>query len=324
MSFPLAEWIDAHPDVPHHLSHSGMLRSLRTLGRALRDRPEPDPEALRESLGRLYGVPAARVFLSHGASEANALVLQYHARSLSRSTGRAPRLYTPRPEYPPIPDAGRLLGFRPVASPDSADLVACSAPRNPEGTRRTPSEIERWAGEGRALLVDQTFREFTDDPAWTRRGLERLWLTGSFTKIYGADALRVGYAIAPEPDRDAFAELHGLLLNKIPDHSITGARAILAHREAILAEARALFRRNVDALRSTIEGVPPLAAPVWFDRGRAGLDGDRLAQAALRAGVLVCAGSFFGEPRGVRICLTRRSFPADLAAYERVRARFLE
>jgi histidinol-phosphate/aromatic aminotransferase/cobyric acid decarboxylase-like protein len=323
MSFPLADWINAHPDVPHHLSHSGMVGSLRTLGIALRDRPDPDPDALRSALGRLHGVPASRVFLTHGATEGNTLALLFLARETARTTGRTPKFFAPRPEYPPIPDTAEAVGFRAVGAPGDADVVACSAPRNPEGTRLDPGDAEPWHLGGHPLLVDQTFREFSLEPPWTRDPPPNLWLTGSFTKVYGADRFRVGFVIPPAEASERFARLHGVLLDLIPHASVSGALAILAHREAILTEARALFRRNERVLCDAVEGVSSLAAPVWFDRGTRGLDGDRLQRTLLRAGVLVCSGSYFGDPRGVRICLTRRTFPDDLAQYLRIRARFL-
>ncbi len=59
-------------------------------------------------------------------------------------------------------------------------------------------------------------------------------------------------------------------------------------------------------------------APVFFDRVRTE-SGDDLARRCLLASVLVCPGTFFGDPGGVRLCLTRRSFPNDLEAYLRVR-----
>jgi len=324
MSFPLADWINAHPDAPHHLAHSGMVDSLDSLPRALSEAHDPDPVALRASLARIYGVSPSRIFLTHGASEGNSVALVYLARATARRTGRTPRIFAPRLEYPPIPDTARAVGFRRVVTPSGADLVAFSAPRNPEGTRVDPAEAAPWQEAGRTLLVDQTFREFSDDPAWTRRHDPNLWLTGSFTKIFGADRLRVGFVIPPEKEEAAFALVHGLLLDLLPHASISGARAILSHRAEILQESRALFRRNERTLRKAVGALPRLAAPVWFDCGERGLDADRLQSAALRAGVLVCSGSFFGDPTGVRLCLTRRTFPEDLEAYLRIRSRFLD
>ncbi|HEV2165955.1 MAG TPA: aminotransferase class I/II-fold pyridoxal phosphate-dependent enzyme, partial [Thermoplasmata archaeon] len=225
------------------------------------------------------------------------------------------------PEYPPIGDAAREVGFARARSPSEADAVALSSPRNPLGTSVPLEEIRGLAEAHRPVLVDQTFREFTEEPAATRSGLEDLWLSGSYTKVYGADELRVGYAIVPDRQVEGFGRFHGLLLDRLPARSVSGALAILAHRSRLLGEARGLLRQNERYLKSRLEGVPDLAAPVWFDRGRHGLDGDRLAQRLLRKGVLVCAGSYFGDPRGVRIALTRRSFPADLDAYLAVRDR---
>jgi histidinol-phosphate/aromatic aminotransferase/cobyric acid decarboxylase-like protein len=323
VSFPLADWINAHPDAPHHLAHSGMIGELSSLPKALADLPEPDPDALRAALGRLYRVGADRVFLCHGASEGNSVALQFLARAAAGRAGRDPRIYTPGLEYPPIPDTAIAVGFRRVADPAGADIMALSAPNNPTGRRVDPGEVASWAPGDRPVLVDQTFREFTDESPWTNLGWPNLWLTGSFTKVFGADRFRVGFVIAPEAAAEAFGEVHGLLLDLMPHHSVAAARAILAHRGEILAESRAIFCANERALRAALGEPARLAAPVYFDRGPRGLDGDRLQRAALRAGVLVCAGSFFGDPGGVRLCLTRRSFPDDLEAYLAVRARHL-
>jgi histidinol-phosphate/aromatic aminotransferase/cobyric acid decarboxylase-like protein len=323
VSFPLADWILGHPDVPHNLAISGMRDSLPTVAAALREHPAPRAEPLRASLGRIHGVEGGRVFLAHGATEANALALLYLERAIRKRRGRAARIWLPTPEYPPLRDASQALGFRSTREPRAADALALSSPRNPLGTRVPRSEIRALAELGRPLLLDRTFREFTPDPPESREHRPRLWLVGSFTKIYGADELRAGYVIPPPEEADGFGRLHGLLLDQLPHRTLAGCRAILAHRRAILTEARTLFRRNEAVLRAALPGIPPLAAPVCLDTAGGRIDGDRFQAALLRAGVLVSSGSFFGAPRGVRICLTRRSFPRDLAAYLRVRARFV-
>ncbi len=315
MSFPLADWVLDHPDVRHNLALSGLKGSLRSLPRALRDRPEPDPPALRAGIARLHGVPPSRVFLTHGATEANALVLLHLAREAARRGDDRPTLHVPVPEYPPLGDAGVAVGFRRVVTADGAGASILASPRNPEGTLVPEAELRALASEGRTLVVDQTFREFTEAPAVARLGLPNLWTTGSFTKIYGADEQRLGYAIPPEPGVEGFAVLHGLLLDRIPAASVSGGLAILRHRRELLAEARALFRANVRALGERVDGIPDLAAPVWFDRTPAGLDTDAFQQRLLKRGILVCGGRFFGDPGGVRLALTRRSFPEDLDAY---------
>lgn len=323
VSFPLADWILGHPEVPHNLALSGMRGSLRSFERAIRERPEPDAARLRAMVGRLHGVRADRVFLTHGATEANSLVLLHLARERGRKGRRAPRLRVEAPEYPPLLDTAALLGFQCVSGRGPYDAALASSPRNPIGTALPDDGLAALAERGRPLLLDQTFREFTRAPAATRHRWPNLFLTGSFTKIYGADELRIGYAIPPAGATERFGRLHGLLLDLLPHRSLAGGIAVLEHRAEILAEARALFRRNLGALRDALPEVPELAAPVWFDRGSGGLDGDRFQAALLRAGVLVCSGSFFGAPDGVRICLTRASFPNDLEHYLTVRRRFV-
>jgi histidinol-phosphate/aromatic aminotransferase/cobyric acid decarboxylase-like protein len=318
VSFPLADWVLGHADAPHNLAISGMKDSLRTLPRALRTVKPPDVEALKARLARLHGVRPERVFLTHGATEANALVLLYLART-ARTRAARPRLFTPVVEYPPIRDAAVEVGFRLSSSPEEADAIALSSPRNPLGTRVPIDEIRAQTDRGRPVLVDQTFREFSEDPAATRAGLSNLWLTGSFTKVYGADDLRVGYGIPPDDRVEPFARLHGLLLDRVPPASVSGALAILAHRSEILGEARGILRANTRYLKGHVEGVADLVSPVWFDRGAGGWNGDRIARRMLKAGVLVCPGSYFGDPSGVRLTLTRRSFPDDLDAYLRLR-----
>jgi histidinol-phosphate/aromatic aminotransferase/cobyric acid decarboxylase-like protein len=316
MSFPLGEWIDEREHLPHNLGGSGMKGSLRTLAKTLRHLPPPDPERLRRELALRVGVPTESLFLTHGASEGNALVLHHLARELRSSLGRRPRLRVERPEYPPIPDTGALAGFAVVDERHPADALALSAPRNPLGTSVGEGELEGLSDGIRGVLVDETFREFQDQPSAARARAKGRWTTGTFTKAYGADEIRVGYVAAPPDGVESFARFHGLATDRVALHSVSAALAILRDRRTILAESRGIFRRNERALRAEVPDLPPLGAPVWLDRG---VDGARLARRAERAGILVCPGSFFGAPRSVRISLTRRSFPADLAAYLAVR-----
>ncbi|MCI4332872.1 MAG: pyridoxal phosphate-dependent aminotransferase [Thermoplasmata archaeon] len=316
MGFPLGDWIDAHAGVPHNLGASGMVGSLRSVAGSLARLPAPDPDRLRRRLAVGVGVPSDALFLTHGASEANAIVLHFLAGKLRTRLGRAPRLRVEAPEYPPIPDTGRVAGFRVVGSGGSADAAALSAPRNPLGTPVGDGELDDLADGTLALLVDETFREFSDRPSSARARSPGRWITGTFTKAYGGDAIRVGYVAAPPESVERFASYHGLVTDRVPLHSVSAALALLRDRRTILAESRRIFRSNERALRDAFPDLPPLGAPVWFDRG---VDGDRLARRAVRAGVLVCPGSYFGAPHAVRIGLTRRTFPVDLQAYLAVR-----
>lgn len=318
MPFPLGEWIDTHAGVRHNLGQSGMKGSLRSYARSLRRLPAPDPDRLRATLGRLVRVPASAVFLTHGATEGNALVLHHLARALRSAGSGRPRLRVEPPEYPPLPATAELAGFRLVGPGDRTEAVAVSAPRNPLGTAIGPGELEDLAEGSRAILVDETFREFSGRPSAAGERRAGLWVTGSFTKAFGADDIRVGFIVAPPEGVAEFARFHGYVADRVAPPSVAAALALLRDRASVIGEARAILRANEARLRESFPDLPPLGAPVWFDRG---VDGDRLARRALRASVLVCPGSYFGTPLGVRIGLTRRTFPDDLAAYLEVRRR---
>ncbi len=321
MAFPLADWIDGHEDVPHNLGSSGMKGSLTTTLALLArpPTPDPDPEALRAEIGARLGVAGPRVFLTHGASEANALALFYLQREIRRATTRAPVVRIPRPEYPPLFDAAAVAGFRDRDAP-GADLLVRSEPNNPTGARMGLGPLSDQFGEIPRWLIDESFREFTPVESLVRRGPPGAWVTGTFTKVFGGDSIRVGWVVPAERDLPGFESFHGLLTDKVPWHSVQMAREILLHANEILAEARGVFETNRAALRRVLPNLGALAAPVAFDRP--GLpDAEPLALRALDAGILTSPGRFFDDPSGIRLGLTRRSFPEDLAAYLAVRTK---
>ena len=317
MGFPLGDYIDRHAGVPHHLAESGMNGSLslpRPTAREVRTASEAE---LRRRLAHGLGVGDDRLFLTHGASEANALAIAYLARQGPGPVGACRIAF---PEYPPLFDTARWWGYRLVGPGRPAQLALLSRPNNPTGWLAPREDLgARLDGAG-ALVVDETFREFTREPSVQRWGWPRLWSTGSFTKVYGADVLRVGFLAVPEREAASFARFHGLVTDRVPLHSVATALTILEERERLLAIVRRLVDRHRALWHRATPGDRGGGGSTVFDTS-IGPDGRAFGRRCLRAGVLVCPGSFFGEPAGVRVCLTRRSFPSDLAAYLAVRAR---
>jgi histidinol-phosphate/aromatic aminotransferase/cobyric acid decarboxylase-like protein len=324
VSFPLSEWIDSHSSVRHNLARSGMGPALDTVARALAtaSRLAPDRGRLTAELARAVGVASDRLFLTHGATEGNTLVTFFLARRRRARTARPPRLRTPVPEYPPLRDTASWAGYVLARRPGGCDLTILSDPNNPTGHRWTDAEFARWRDGSTDVLVDETFREFTSAPSRARAGRTGVWTTGTFTKAYGADPIRVGFVVAPPDAAREFRDFHGLVLDDLPAASVQAARALLRRRTAILTETRSVFERNRRQLAEATPDGAAIAAPVWFDRLPRAADGDRLARALLRRGVLVCPGRFFGDPAGVRLCLTQRSFAEDFAAYLEERRRW--
>jgi aspartate/methionine/tyrosine aminotransferase len=315
MRFPLADWIDGHPGCRHDLAQSGMHGELRVPAIGARAVRSASSEELARRLAELLAVDPSRLFLTHGATEANAWVSAFVRRRL-RSL--SPRCRVRYPEYPPLFEGAAAAGFRLVETDAAAQFAVVSQPNNPTGARWEDDALLGFAQGAQDLLVDETFREFTSAPSVLRLDLPALWTTGSFTKVYGADAVRVGFVVAPERRRDAFARFHGLVTDEVAPYSVALATAILDARPRLLREARGIFSRNAIAWVGARGGPRPVG-PTVFDRPDSG--GTATARACLAASVLVCPGRFFGDRSGVRVCLTRRTFPADLAAYLAVVAR---
>ncbi len=314
MRFPLADYLDARSDLKFDLGSSGMRGTVRPPRPSRAAVARATEEELRHRLAEQVGVDPRRLFLTHGATESNFLAVTFLAR---RRPPRA-RARIALPEYPPIIDLVRSTGFRPTTAAGPAELAIVSQPHNPVGDLWPRDRLAEWADGARAVVVDETFREFTEAPSVQRR-LPGTWSTGSFTKLYGADALRVGFVVAPAEERLAFARFHGVVTDEIAPYSVAGALATLDARDRIRRIVRAVVGRNQALWRRAHPDGPVLAAPFAFDDPVPG-GGRRFARRLEAASVLVAPGDFFGRARGVRVGLTRRSFPQGLARYLRVRA----
>ncbi len=312
MRFPLADWIDGHAGCRYSFGSSGMQGVVRPRVPTARQIRTATERELRARLADLLEVASDRVFLGPGATEANAWVTWFVAR---RAKGRTPRCRVEFPEYPPLFEGARLAGFRTGAGPDGrADLAVVSQPRNPCGDLWSRDRFEAFTESASATLVDETFREFSPAGSVLRWENPGVWATGSFTKVYGGDDLRVGFVVAPERDQPAFARFHGIAADEMARYSVAGALVTLDARTAILARVRRVIGRNQERWRSARPRGPRLAASVVFDAPVVP-NGDALARRCLRRSILVSPGSFFGDRTGVRLGLTRPSFPADLDRY---------
>src|SRR5271156_1546731 len=96
----------------------------------LREIRAASSEHLAESLADGLHVDPRRVFLTPGATEANAWVTLFLARG---ARGRPPRARVRPPESPSLIDGATWAGFRVGATRAPAALALVSLPRNPEG-----------------------------------------------------------------------------------------------------------------------------------------------------------------------------------------------
>ncbi len=165
--------------------------------------------------GRL-GVPAGQVLVGPGSAG----LIQHLIQSLgpARTDVLVPAL-----SFEAYPLLAANAGARPVPVPMAGldqDLDATAAaitgntrcvllcnPNNPTGTALRRDTLERFLDRippGVPVILDEAYREFVTDPdvpdgVDLARGRGNVCVTRTFSKAYGLAALRIGYAVVPEP-----------------------------------------------------------------------------------------------------------------------------
>lgn len=346
-SMPYLEWIWGRPAAATYDLGSSDLRTHRADGSVV---PAPldglahpdEPPSVEESIADEYGVDPAQVLVTAGATHANfvaaatAIGLSEAASTvLVEKPGYGPLIHTPAglgariARFRRRPDDDYDLSAKPVgdAVDDSTALVTVTNRHNPTGRlvgRGRLAELADVAAEADAhLLVDEVYgpyvREGDEKTAFggvTAARLPNTVATGSLTKFHGLSGLNIGWIVAPE----SFVERAKRVFVHVPavaSPSRALARRFFANRDRLVTASRDHLRRNHDLLASFVADRPDLSGPI-HDGCTFGLvahervDGDRLAEAAWEAGVLVVPGRFFDEPQGVRLSAGRS--PDEVAA----------
>ena len=187
-------------------------------GAQVRRYPTPQPDALRDALASLYGVPAPRLLVGRGSDEAIDLLV----RAFCAPGGDAV-VVTP-PVFGMYAVSARLHGARVVAVPlqdgdvdfrvdlgaveeaarrSRAKLVFLCSPGNPAGgvlPRQDVLGLAR-ALDGRALVVvDEAYVEFAGTPTLATAVGDRpnLVVLRTLSKAHALAGARIGCAIASE------------------------------------------------------------------------------------------------------------------------------
>lgn len=281
----LDEWIAALRDVRYHRYPDRAARQLRT------------------ALGARLAQPPQRIFCANGSNEVlQTLLLTYGGQ------GRAAAMF--EPTYALHAHISRITGTSVVEGERGSDFVVdpdaaaaliarerpavtflCS-PNNPTGTVEPRATVEalvdRVAGQGGLLVVDEAYGEFADWSAVELVDESRpLAVVRTYSKVWSMAAVRLGFCVAPEW---MVAELEKVVL---PYHlsaptQLAGTLA-LAHNDEMddrVARLRS-ERERVAAALAAVERVTPYPSGANFVLFRFDGDGHELWEALLARGVLV-------------------------------------
>jgi histidinol-phosphate aminotransferase len=281
--------------------------------------PDPASTALRQAIGRTYGLDPEQIVCGNGSEELLDLLGRLYARPGDEI------LFT-RYGFVQFPIVAMRVGAAAVTAPEAglvADVEALLAavtprtrllflanPNNPTGTWIPRADLLRLRDglpEHVMLVLDSAYAEFLDDPDYDDglalvEGHGSVVVTRTFSKAFGLAALRVGWAYASAETAAAMNRMRGI--GNVNALAQAGAVAALAD----LPYVRQVARRTAEG-RARLAGglgqlgleVPPSGTnfllPRFADERSAAL-----AQAHLREdGIRVRTVDDYGLPDRLRI-----------------------
>ncbi|WP_126977033.1 histidinol-phosphate transaminase [Frigidibacter oleivorans] len=186
--------------------------------------PSSDHTALRQAIGEVHGLDSTRIICGVGSDEILHLLCQCYAgpgdevvftehgflmyRISTLASGATPVEVRERER---VTDVDALL----AACTPRTRLVFIANPNNPTGTMIGLAEIERLADglPPQAILVlDGAYAEYVagyDGGAWLATTRPNVFMTRTFSKIYGLGGLRVGWGYGPKAIIDVLNRVRG-------------------------------------------------------------------------------------------------------------------
>jgi histidinol-phosphate aminotransferase len=222
-------------------------------------------------------------------------------------------------------DLGAMLG----AITRRTKIVYVCNPNNPTGTMVGRGEIDAYferVPDHVLTVVDQAYFEYIDAADYPdaieehfKRG-KRIFVTRTFSKIYGLAGLRVGYGVGPRELVTALGKTRRAFDLTTPAQEAAlaslGAPDELRRRREQNAAGREELIRIVSGAGFTVSG-RPVANFVFVELGN---EAQSFFEALLREGVIIRPLAGFGAPHAVRITVGTPEEHAFLAeALARVR-----
>ena len=202
------------------------IEAFRVSARGLALYPDGSASALREAIGRRFGLEPSRIICGNGSDELLALLAHAYLRPGDEG------LYS---EYGFLeyPICIRAAGGTPVIAKETnkttsvdnllakasarTKIVYVANPNNPTGTYLSYSEVKRLhAGlpQDCLLVIDAAYAEYVTRNEYAA-GIElaatseNIVITRTFSKIHGLANLRIGWAYGPQHVLDALNRVRG-------------------------------------------------------------------------------------------------------------------
>ena len=279
--------------------------------------PGTDHAGLRAAIAEVHGLDPDRVICGVGSDEILHLLAQAYV-------GPGDEVVHPEHGFLIYPIVTRAAGGRPVAAPERARVVDVDAmlaaatdrtrliylanPANPTGTMLPGQDVVRLidgAPEGCLVVLDGAYAEYAEDfdgglgLAGTR---DNVFVTRTFSKIYGLGGMRVGWGYGPRAVIDVLNRLRGPFNLSAP--ALAAAEAAMRDRATVdraRADNAANRRVLLDGLRGS--GLACDASEANFVLARFRDEAEaRACDAHLKArGVIVRHVAAYGFPEALRI-----------------------
>ena len=332
--FYLLDWLHTNlPRARHNLASSGVeAPNLEELGietnldllTALRNLK------LEDSLAEVYEIPANEVLVCAGATLAIYL-------AIASTLKPGDQILIPMPNYPPEYNVPRILGARVQefkmtydegfrldtdslveAISKETKLIVLTNSNNPTGLKIGKRELEKIVEaaeeKGSLVFVDETFREFAENPTPIARSLgDHVISAGSMTKFFGLGDIRVGWLFAGKQIMEKIRSLNQWVSIEVSRLSYMIGIQAVEKRKLLNERTRKMTKENLSLgkqfMRKNseyIEWIEPDGAPFGFPRIKFGLSSKDLSTQLIEEfGVLISPGEFFESPGHFRLCLTR-------------------
>ncbi|MDQ1654985.1 MAG: histidinol-phosphate aminotransferase [Cryptosporangiaceae bacterium] len=246
--------------------------------------PDMAAVALREELGKQYGVDPARIATGCGSValaehlvKATALPgdeVLYSWRSFEAYPIITAGAGATSVQVPNTPEGGHDLTAMAAAITERTRLVLVCTPNNPTGTALSADALRHFLDAvptNVLVVIDEAYREFVTDPE-VPDGLEiagdrpNVAVLRTLSKAWGLAGLRVGWLSASEPVAEAVRKVvTPFSVSMVAQAAAIAAlqqRAEMERRVAIIVAERA---RVADAMHRLVPGIPETQANfVWL------------------------------------------------------------